>query len=696
MTFLNPSILFGLIAASLPVILHFLNLKKLKKVDFSTLIFLKELQKNKIRKIKLKQWLLLLLRILIIITLVIAFARPTVKSDWIGTSAAKTTAVFIIDNTFSMSVVTNEGSYLNKSKQIAKELLNNFKSGDEVAIIPFIPDSGFKIKPGSDLSVVLKEIDNVQISPARKTLNESLITAAKILYESKNFNKELYLFTDLQSGSLFETESQLSKINELLKGSKFFYLNLNKKQPINLGVDSIKLDTQIFERNKQINFQASVKNYSNTNVNGSIVSLFINNKKSAQQSITLNSGETKEIFFESTLSDTGLVNASVELDDDDIIPDNKQFISFYVPDKIKVLLLYNNLEDLRFIRLVLNNPVNNFQITELNILQLPSHNLQKYDAVVLAAIPENNGIQQIKNFISNGGGLLFFPESNGKIKSIKDFFTKLELPNPEGFAGKQNSFDSSTQFEKIDFAHPVFFNLFEDKSKTSLDSPEIYYYLKIFPGINGKNIISMFDRSAFLSEFKLGFGKVLIFNTSPVLSWSSFPIKSIFPAIINKSILYLSSQHKEEENILCGNEVYISKPAQKQLKIIYPNDVVELINLDSLQNQNYIRFANTVLAGTYRFYSGNQLIDYRSVNHDPRESVVKYFSVSDLENYLEIIGYEESLITLDDSRSFSNQIYNSRFGTELWKYFIIAALFFALIEMLIAKSSKKDVEQNKN
>ena len=114
MLFLNPAVLFGLLAASIPVLIHLLNLRKLKRIEFSTLAFLKELQKNKIRKIKLKQWLLLALRVLIILFLVMAFARPTIKGIAIGgtTSAAKTTAVFILDDTYSMSVVDANGSYL--------------------------------------------------------------------------------------------------------------------------------------------------------------------------------------------------------------------------------------------------------------------------------------------------------------------------------------------------------------------------------------------------------------------------------------------------------------------------------------------------------------------------------------------------------------------------------------------------------
>ena len=137
MTFLNPVILFGLLAASIPILIHLLNLRKLKKIEFSTLQFLKELQKNKIRKIKFKQWLLLALRVLIILCIVTAFARPTLVGVSIGgtTSAAKTTAVFLLDDTFSMSVVDQEGSYFNQAKETIKKLLIQFEEGDEVGLI---------------------------------------------------------------------------------------------------------------------------------------------------------------------------------------------------------------------------------------------------------------------------------------------------------------------------------------------------------------------------------------------------------------------------------------------------------------------------------------------------------------------------------------------------------------------------------
>ena len=76
MTFLNPFVLLGLAAAAIPILIHLLNKRKLRTIDFSTLSFLKELQRNTMRKIAIRQWLLLLLRTFMILFLVLAFSRP--------------------------------------------------------------------------------------------------------------------------------------------------------------------------------------------------------------------------------------------------------------------------------------------------------------------------------------------------------------------------------------------------------------------------------------------------------------------------------------------------------------------------------------------------------------------------------------------------------------------------------------------
>ena len=136
MTFLNPFILLGLAAASIPVLLHLLNLRKLKTVEFSSLRFLKELQKTKIKRLKLKQILLLILRTLIVVFAVIAFARPALKSSLpVLGSHAKTSVVIILDNSFSMDISDERGNRLKQAKNVAQSILGALKDGDEAAIV---------------------------------------------------------------------------------------------------------------------------------------------------------------------------------------------------------------------------------------------------------------------------------------------------------------------------------------------------------------------------------------------------------------------------------------------------------------------------------------------------------------------------------------------------------------------------------
>ena len=262
MTFLNPSFLFGLIAISIPIVLHFLNLRKLKTVEFSTLTFLKELQKNKIKRIKLKQLLLLLIRILIIIFIVLAFSRPTLKNTFTN-STANTSAVFIIDNTFSMSLINEKGSLLNQAKFIAKNLLNNFQAGDEITIIDIGELKFRNYLPSKSLKDVQNQIEEIEISDVSNTLNLALIEASKILYQSQNLNKEVYVFSDMQRSSLFNNKEELSDYGKIFSEYTRLYLfDLSNDDYNNLGIVTFKPDNQIFQLNKEISFTANVKNYS--------------------------------------------------------------------------------------------------------------------------------------------------------------------------------------------------------------------------------------------------------------------------------------------------------------------------------------------------------------------------------------------------------------------------------------------------
>ncbi|MBK7632161.1 MAG: BatA and WFA domain-containing protein [Ignavibacteriales bacterium] len=694
MIFLNPAILFGLLAASIPVIIHLFNLRKLKKIEFSTLSFLKELQKNKIRKIKLKQWILLALRVLVILFIVMAFARPTLQSIKIGgtTSAAKTTAVFILDDTFSMSVVDQKGSYFNQAKEIINQVISQLQEGDEAGLI-LVSNPKLENKLTSNIAELLKNIKQLDLSYTSGDLNSAITIAAQIISESKNFNKEIYILSDFQKNKI-SNKNVSSDLSELLnKNVKLYSFDLADKDVFNLSVDDLKINNQIFEKDKPVSFSVTITNNSKLDVNSAVVSLFINNERAAQKSFDVEAGQSTIIEIEATPKTTGFIDVTAEIETDEIEQDNKRFANIFIPEKISVGLFFENQNDLQFVDLALQTAgETKYEIDRKNINQLTSQQLSKYQTIIVSANSITFGAEKLKSFVQSGGGLILFPSSVPEQIKLNQFYSQLGLGINSTFVGKINNSDLKIKFDKTDFNHPVFQNIFQNEEKTKYESPELNAYYKI--SSTGNQLISLVDGSSFLSEYRIGKGRAFVFNSTPILSWNDFPIKSIFAPLINKSVAYLSSKERDQNVFIAGEEVNINLKNQNtaQIKITKPDNSDEFINLNENSSRDYLTYSNTNAAGNYKIYSGDNLIEDLSINTDPTESKTEYAGESDFEDYLKQINFNGGFTPIAKESNITEKIMQARFGSELWRYFLLVALILALIEMTIARNAKKDLE----
>jgi hypothetical protein len=284
---------------------------------------------------------------------------------------------------------------------------------------------------------------------------------------------------------------------------------------------------------------------------------------------------------------------------------------------------------------------------------------------------------------------------SGKTSSVsfRQIINDIGINSPVTEVGKINEIENYYSFEKVDFEHPLFYDMFEDNTKPKIESPDIYFYLQINTGGFGKTIISMPDRSAFLSEFNLGKGKALVFNTAPVLSWSNFPLKGVFAPVLNRAVYYLISEKAEGKEIITGDELMLSlsDKAVQKINILKPGNREEVVSFDTLNNRKSFKFGNTYSSGIYKFLSEEKTIGYYPVNINPRESVTKYTDNDEIENYLTQIGFNGVYYFIEPNENYNSIIYQARFGTELWRLFLLLAFILAIIEMAVAKNSKKDI-----
>ena len=183
MQFLYPTFLFALAALAIPIILHLFYFRRFKKVYFTNVRFLKEVKEETSARSKLRNLLVLLMRLLAIIFLVLTFAQPFIPQDVEVKKGLKTVSVFV-DNSFSMSALSQDVPLLEKAKQRAREIIQAYAVDDEFQILT----NDFE---GRHQRLVSQEdaldlVDEISISPSVREVSK-VLTRAKANPEYEYF-----------------------------------------------------------------------------------------------------------------------------------------------------------------------------------------------------------------------------------------------------------------------------------------------------------------------------------------------------------------------------------------------------------------------------------------------------------------------------------------------------------------------------
>lgn len=706
MTFLNPFVLIGLLAASIPIIIHLLNLRRLKVIEFSSIQFLKEMQKNKMRKLKIKQILLLILRTLVIIFLVLAFSRPTIREVNLAGlgSEVKNTIIIIIDDTPSMSVADKRGEYFLQAKKIASQILEASEEGDEIYLLKFSELNPQKTEFNhTSKTLALREIQNLELSDVSRIFFDVFVTTAKILEHSKNLSKEVFVLTDFQETNFSEDDLINLKLDRVIdRNTRVFFFKIGEKNAYNISIDSLNLINRIFEINKAVTISASITNHSDENGTNINSDLFFNEKKVAQKGIDLQKNSSGIFSFTGQLKEHGFILSRLEIEDDDLIKDNVRYFNFYVPEKVKVLLVSENPNDLLFVNLVLSQTLDDnsepiFSTTTTTSQFFNSYKLENFDVLIVSSPEKIYNINILKDYISKGGVAVLIPGSNSAPLAFSKVLEELGLNSVNGVSGSKDSKTTFTRFKEIDFNHPFFYGIFSERNQRQIESPKIFYSFNYKPTLKGKEIITLENGNAFLCEEKVDEGSVIIFTSAFDLNWNELPIKPIFVPLINRIALYTKSSLKNF-SFIAGDDVKISLGRSYQnLKLIHPNGKESVIT-ETDNSSGLVNAGRLSEAGNYKLLSGNEIVGAISVNIDPRESNLTKLEENKLKDFAKKSFPDGKLKILNAEANPMEVIKQERYGTELWKLFLILAIISLALEMFIARASKKDLinlEQSK-
>ena len=209
--FLNGVFLAGLAAAAIPILIHLFSRRKARNLPFSSLMFLQEISRKKIRRMRLRQWLLLALRVLAIAFFALAMGRPVVRGFGGATEKGISTVAIVLDDSYSMGAfLASEGAApdlagpraltrFDLARRRVGEILDLLEDGDRVFLV--FASTPVRVPyetPVQDFRLVRELVDRAEERMTRADVLGAMEKAQGLLSESKTLNKELFLVSDFQ------------------------------------------------------------------------------------------------------------------------------------------------------------------------------------------------------------------------------------------------------------------------------------------------------------------------------------------------------------------------------------------------------------------------------------------------------------------------------------------------------------------
>ena len=681
MNFLFPTFLIGLSAIAIPIIIHLFNFRKYKKVYFTNVQFLKELKQESDSKSKLKEWLILAMRILAIACLVFAFAQPFIPGKTKAVQGEKAISIYI-DNSFSMESTNKKGTLLENAKEYATEIVNTFNANDKFQLLT--NDFEGKHQRFVSKEEFIEQLNEVKISSATKSLNDVVKRQQDFLQNSSSKNKRIFLLSDFQKNtSVFNrTDIDTSIVVSCIP--------IASSEVSNVYIDSVWFETPVQQFGTQQIIHTVIINKSAKDIENGTLKLFINNAQVSLSSFNVSAGDKKDASISFTVKAKGVNKGVLKIEDYPITYDDEFYFSFNAQTTINALVI-NGKESKtsgNFKSLMQNDSL--FIYQENSESSIDYSVFAKTNIIVLNELSAlTSGLtSELQKFVSNGGSLAIFPNKKADLESYNTAFQNLQLPQ----ITKLDTVNTKTQ--SINFEQGLYEGVF-DKIDQRMDLPKVFEHFEFTKTTdsNSQNLVLLQNGRFLISLNPFDNGKIYLFSIPSDESCSNLLKHALFvPTLIKMSILSLKPSpvyYKTAVNeaiALNTNSNFSDKP----LHIVKDDKKIDVIPEHRLvNNANTIFTQNQIIdAGHYEVFENNTSIKDLAFNFDRKESDMNFTTADDLQKQFDEKGLKNISIIQPNEKTLKNALQEVNDGKKLWKLFLILALIFLAAEILIIRLFK--------
>lgn len=704
MNFLSPIFLLGMLAVIIPLVIHFINLRRPKKVAFSSLTFLSKLKQSTIRRIRIKEYLLMALRIGVILILAAALARPFLPPTLSGGASSGQPQVIglLIDNSSSTSRIASGGPLIDQATRVAESIIDGASGGDRFFVATTNGNAVQSKLVGKEKARGL--VQEIEPTAAGNYTAQNYRYLREAMLQSGFQSSVIYIITDGQQ-TQFNPLEDVSFNDENFSGTVQL-IKLEESSQQNTAVTSIELKNQIIGQGGRVTLQVSVKNMSETPAVNQFISLTVGGRMAGQYEVVLDPGQSKNFLFEVNSDQPGDVIGQVTLEGDEVSFDNRRNFVVRIPEMQRALFVdgKENTQTGEF-KSYLKPALQAATLTNTQLQidirkqdEVNSASFGDFDVIIL------DGLQQIPEYwftdlqqeVQNGKGVLFFPSEQGDILNYNRFLELFRAGSLEGIKGEYASFNPVTRIDQLSAGHPVLNGLFKikDDEPIMVDQPVLFflYQYKAATVAQSLTILDTETGDPVLTEHSFGEGKVLVSTIGTDPGWSNFPVNPLFAPLFYRSVLYAASgeQGKMEEHVLNAPFRWQGN-LQDQSVVLELNEEEVKPEMEVLPNGVQLIYSGREWTpGILYINSGNAKYPV-AVNQNIMESDFDPLTGETVKELLQNSARAVNVIEAENAPTgIKNQLETANFGKEIWNWFLWAAFVLLIIETLVSKLYKAE------
>ena len=694
MHFLFPWMLLGSLGIAVPIAIHLLNRYRYKVVDWGAMELLRKALITRSKRIKIEDWLLLVLRCLIVMLLALALSRPVLTPEgapWLG-KGNDIGMVIAVDASFSMSHKPGAKSRFDRAAARTREIFKTLTPGNPVTLVLLGDRPRVLLRnTGFDADRFEKVLKDATPLPEGLNLEASLDEIDTLAQELRTPVKECYLVSDMQTSSWAPlSEKSRHALKKLADGGRVFCMPVASESAENLSITRLELKSGLLRVNGSARYDIDVANHGTQRRDNITVRLLVNDMPIDEGTINkLDAGKSTTISLYARFSQVGAARLTAKLDADELLLDNTRHAVAEIRDKTRVLYVTAPAEGggatADYLLTAMGSlPQGGLDVDKVGWLDLGTRKLANYHTVILNNVPDlpDEHIRTLHYFIREGGGLIVFLGDNSQPLLVNARFQYEKAPLLPAELTELTADAKGRPIEPAD--HPVS-RVISGLPAEFVGEAKVYRHfpLKLAPG--ARAILKVANQPV-IAEHALGRGKIVLFAAAAESRWTNMVVEPFYPILLHEALSFVSRQAHETPTLVSHSLLFPLpvKEGSDVRKVTFQPQGGKSTAVAAVVREGQViaELPNAEQPGFFEVRTEPETTPlFAAVNVDPRESRVQSLKP---EGFGELFGASPVRI-VSEGDSIESSVRESRIGREFWREMLYLALALLVVEGLLAR-----------